>query len=311
MKISLHLGAHKTATTYIQQVLRRNIAYLAQRRVLYIPLNETREGFTDAASKPVRKPMRMLKRYRTKRRCSAFLKKHLTIPPDSDLSPYRRLILSDENLIGSPSRTVRSGEIYNQAHKRLAELRLHLASYEVEIFFAIRQQGSFASSIFAEAIGQDSPFHLDDQAFRKKWLRNRPSWVPTVQTLANTFPNATIYLWDFEALSEIEDEIFSLLAGTDDLLHLSRKLNPIRQSLSQRTIELLLEVQAKNGPAARSKHRREFRLAHPRNALNPAYTLWTPEELQTFDVDFAKDLEAFANMGPQIQLLTSLQGKKA
>ena len=199
-----------------------------------------------------------------------------------------------------------SGMIYQRAAKHMAQLKTHLSGYDLEIFFAIRQQGSFASSIFAEAIGQESPEVLDDQEFRRKWLENRPSWIPAIQTIADTFPKATVYVWNFEELNQIEDEIFSLLAGTDDLLKLSRELKPVRQSLSQRTVDLLLEVQAEHGPAARIKHKREFRLAHPRNELNPAFTLWSAEELATFEPDFQKDLEVLSTMGPQIQLLSAI-----
>ena len=41
-RIHLHLGAHKTATTYIQQILATNKNTLLENGVLYLPLTQTR-----------------------------------------------------------------------------------------------------------------------------------------------------------------------------------------------------------------------------------------------------------------------------
>lgn len=288
----------------MQQVLRRNREFLALRRVKYVPLNDIRENFTTYATEPARKPLKYLKRRRAHRKVIEFLAEMRTLPPKSDLSPYRQMILSDENMIGSTTPIVRSASLYKRAEKQLSELALHLSGFETDLFFAVRQQGSFASSVFAEAMSQRSGAYLDVRKFRDTWITSRPSWVPVVETMSKAFPASNIYVWDVAKLGEIENEIYSLMAGTDDLLQFSGKVKRPRQSLSQRTIELMLEVQEEQGPAARKDHMREFRLAHPRNDDNPAFSLWTPDELAGFEPDFQQDLAAISKMGDQIHLLS-------
>ena len=103
-RIHLHLGAHKTATTYIQRILATNKDTLLENGVFYLPLAQTRAKLSKQIMGLSRKGRR-----------SADLVSHRQAILDElsgkGLERCHTVLISDENLLGSPGR-FKKGNVY-------------------------------------------------------------------------------------------------------------------------------------------------------------------------------------------------------
>ena len=312
MKLSLHLGAHKTATTYIQQVLRANRSSLAKRGIAYVPLNELRDEFSGLVLRKPTQGESLLVRLNRKRKIKAFLKRQVTVPSDSSLPPVERLILSEENLIGTPSGIVSDGQLYREIGDRLSALREHVEHFDIEVFLGVRHQGYFSSSVFAEAVTQPTGLSHNDSFFREEWLRHSNSWVTIIDVIRDAFPEAPILVWDYDEFSALESRVLSKICGAANRMRLpKRPADPVRQTFSHKAITELLAAQEMGGPDARLAKRQEARLAHPRNEDNPAFSLWSDEQLEKLGAGFQRDLEAISGMGNAVTLLSKRRRRKS
>ncbi|MDQ4086461.1 MAG: hypothetical protein M3177_00365, partial [Pseudomonadota bacterium] len=115
MRLVLHFGAHKTATTYIQSTLAASQSSLSDYGVGYVPLDEMRERVT-----PLAGPRRL--------NAGGTLRKLIDEHGDRG-----RLILSDENMSGLCSNAVKAGTFYAEIDKRAERLVAAAQGHEVEI----------------------------------------------------------------------------------------------------------------------------------------------------------------------------------
>ncbi|MBE2169943.1 MULTISPECIES: hypothetical protein [unclassified Cobetia] len=154
----LHLGVHKTATTYFQSRLYNSKKILSDNRVGYLGLDATRRAITS--------------------------KLHDKIEMSDELkdiySTSKSLIISDENIIGGTER-ITSQLIYPDVYNRLVALKKKIKHNNVEANITIRDPEAYLISRYCEylrhyrfvSIGQyfDS-FNLNDF-----------SWNPLLSTI--------------------------------------------------------------------------------------------------------------------------------
>jgi hypothetical protein len=115
----LHVGAHKTATTYLQSKLALNGDLLARQGVRYDRLDEFREKCTRMLNHPTEGDRDFV----------AGLKASMK---------DKTVVISDENLIGMSTDLVRSGSCYPKARDRLAALGKILDLSAPDVFLAMR-----------------------------------------------------------------------------------------------------------------------------------------------------------------------------
>lgn len=173
--ISLHLGVHKTATTYIQTKLRENIPILRNSGINYIPLGELRKKLTKNL--------------------------HSDKFDENDiydfLYPYLncdRLIISDENILGGVDRP-RRGFLYPSVRKKIDKIIKSLDGCDIEIYITIRNFPDYILSRYSESLRhfrfqvfEDYISELDDSTI---------SWVPFLDDIAST-GLSKIYVNDFK-----------------------------------------------------------------------------------------------------------------
>src|SRR3954451_9411374 len=145
MLTHLHVGAHKTATTYIQSMLAANVSALHANGIGYLPLAEFRRLVT----------------FKLMKLDTGFF--HLKDKVDRFFSHGRSdringLLLSDENIIGVCPNFVETGKLYQQAPARLRQLRKLLGGNEIHMFFAIRAYDTFIPSAYGEALRNQRKF---------------------------------------------------------------------------------------------------------------------------------------------------------
>ena len=146
--IRIHLGAHKTASTYLQETLALNINARAAAGLVYTP----RADFRPFASTMINQ--------RKVRQYSRFAKfKARLFEPGADVIaqmqelfaiPYD-VTVSEENLLGE-AQDCFAGALYPHAATYLNDLAKSLPDHSVEIFMAVRSYPTFLSSLYAEGL---------------------------------------------------------------------------------------------------------------------------------------------------------------
>jgi hypothetical protein len=275
MLIALHLGAHKTATTYIQDALNLGREKLIEAGVGYVPLREVRSALTGRLG---------------------FGRPGLQAAAARLLEEYRgceRLILSDENIIGGLKPSSRSG-LYPRRSKRLAKLLRGLGQHDFRIYFATRSYDEFISAMYCEYI-RHHPF-IDAASYLRGFDFEAFSWTDIVGTFVRLIGAQKITLWRFEDFRRVEALVFgALIDAPPDLLE--KPGGRVRESLSVAAVQSLASL-----PPCRSADELRARAkaaaaAYPKGPDNPpfcAFDAGTAEALRArYERDIARLLQDF------------------
>jgi hypothetical protein len=165
-KIILHLGLHKTATTSLQDFLQAHARVLAGNGVRYVPRQRMRTDLT---------PLFLNLDRGRRARLTLFIEE---VERDT-------LLLSDENIIGSPSE-IAEGALYPYARNRIESFCEENAGKEIIIFLTLRDPSRFLLSMYSEYLRHNefAPFdkyvgsiNLRAFSYRKifGWMRKLPS----------------------------------------------------------------------------------------------------------------------------------------
>ncbi|MDD5272720.1 MAG: hypothetical protein PHU14_08390 [Methylovulum sp.] len=150
-RIHIHLGAHKTATTFIQNNLARQQPWLREQQIAYIPLATLRQHFTPS--------FWALTQAQTADQAALIGQLCATLLADIHASGFdpehtRLLVLSEENLLGALGSLNHKGVLYPELAKRMQLLAQVFAGCDVQAFLAIRNYRDFYASAYAETLRQ-------------------------------------------------------------------------------------------------------------------------------------------------------------
>lgn len=162
----LHIGLHKTATTSLQDFLQANTGKLLQRGVRYIPLQRMRTDVTPLF-------------------CSADKARRGKLAEFIGSVEKETLLLSDENLIGTPGEFVQGG-IYSYAANRMTTFCEDMKDYRITIFLTLREPYPFIASMYSEYLRHNeyitferfiAGLNFPDFSYRKifGWMQKLPS----------------------------------------------------------------------------------------------------------------------------------------
>ncbi|MES2657363.1 MAG: hypothetical protein V4689_02035 [Verrucomicrobiota bacterium] len=255
-RIRLHLGAHKTATTYLQKNLARNKATLLDQGVLYVPLADSRSK--------VSKHIAALSNTSTH---AADLPRHREALLDGlgreDLARCHTVLISDENLSGGPG-GFRKGEIYQSITADWARVHDELGP-DIRVAFSIRDYPGFLTSVYSEILRKHRYFPF--RRIRKMFGESPTLWSDVHRKFSGVFGEENVTLWDFKDTVGHPAEVMAMLTGTDAPLAI--RDSPNRESLSKKAIEFIRDFQKLPGrqldpPLVAEVARRLYPLAeHP------------------------------------------------
>ncbi len=288
MTITLHLGAHKTGSTFIQDAFAQNQDALAAAGRHYIPLGPFRDSFTKLSfNRDTGKPGAVQRRAQA----AEYLKQELAAAGD------RHVLLSEENLLGTPAEMVRLGQgMYPRFDQRIALISELLAGQRAEIFLAVRHQAEFARSVFTENLRISPKDFTPVEAFREAWLNQIPSWVPLIQSIRDAFPGAPITVWNFKLFRRDPQLILREIAGCAPEGGFKVEQANRRPGLSQRATEELLRIGALEGGEAVRRVAYAMSVAYPLSAENWTYRMWSEDEAVRLQAAFTADLKALRKM---------------
>jgi hypothetical protein len=277
----LHIGAHKTATTYMQKTLAINREELAAKGIHYDPLEVLRKNFTNSLQDPPKGNPEFV----------AALKDRIKV---------QDVIVSEENMPGVPGDLVRNGVYYAHARERLAHIGVLLDVTAPEIFLAVREYSSFLVSMYCEYIRHREFIAFPD--YFELYRKSEFSWLKVVGDIAGALPAARLRLWDFSKFRTIEGEVFSAMLG-QDAGFLKAPEGPVRESFSDAAMRsyaalstVLSHQELKNliNPISR---------ALPKGDVYKAFNPLAEDVVAALKAQYQQDLRAIAETYPAIEFI--------
>ena len=169
------MGAHKTATTHLQHTLTNNQSRLLEHGVLFF-------GPPDL---------------RGKNRKTINLALEGTYDPQ-DAAPPRRLVISDENLLGKAWSNDPNGPLfpfYPNPLARLEYFRHRFKGRKIKVALGLRNPATFMTSCYVQSIqGSVNGWDASWEDFKANRTLNDVRWCPIVQALNEDWIDE-IFVW--------------------------------------------------------------------------------------------------------------------
>jgi hypothetical protein len=266
--VALHVGAHKTGTSVLQNFLSENPNFLRRRRIMR--LSRTRlAAAVGWGERLVDEPQRLGSSVDALRGSRRFL----------------MALGSLENIVGRPFRA--GAPLYPDAARNFAALAAVLRPFEPgvrpRIVLSIRPQADFLESYYLQTI-QQGGHHSFEQ-----WLAGIDladlSWRPVVDALVDAFGAPRCAVIDFRLIRAGQDAYLrGLLAALDPRLDVAVRYPATRnRSISARGLQIALAANPllETGPEQRAM--RQFLQEHFSNLDQPRPALLT--EAQRADLE--------------------------
>lgn len=281
MVIALHLGAHKTATTYMQDGLELSRGVLRQSGIGYVPLTELRPSITERLG---------------------FGRPGLQTAVNRLLDEYRgcnRLIISDENIIGGLKPSPKLG-FYPKHRKRLAKLLGKLGRHDFEIYFATRSYDEFISAMYCEYIRHRA--FVEVETYLRNFEYGAFRWSKIVETFVTLVGAENVYLWRYEDFAAAQDEIFAaLIDAPADMVQ--RPTGRVRESLSMAAVQTLASLDPTDDADEARARARAAAAAHPKGPDNPAFSAFIPAASRTLRARYESEISRLRHDFPGIRIL--------
>lgn len=206
MQITLHFGAHRTASTTLQRVLGASRDTLQAQGIAYWGPKRTRNGLFEGLTgqRETAMPWRQRRPGRSVGRVSMAL-------DESWQNGARQLIVSEENMLGTMRRTLAFGALYPDAAERIARIAKAFGGRADQIGLCLRSYDHWWASALGFQMLRGGPLPTTDLI--QTLLEQHRRWRDIVTELAAAFPNACIKVWTFEALAAQPEAILAGLLG--------------------------------------------------------------------------------------------------
>jgi hypothetical protein len=276
VKIHLHLGAHKTGTTYMQAALAANREPLAEAGVGFLPLTPFRNAITQNLMSlgPGEFSARKL--------IERFL-------PNGRQTGDGGIVMSDENLIGSPGELVRTGILYQNARLRSEQLQRILAGHEVALFFSVRSYDTYFASMYCEALRHSKEF-IRFVDFRARINNERSRWPVVLEEILAGMQPSDVYLWRYEDFRPNAAQIIRRLAFGRDAP--ADGGGAERLSFSQTAVDVLTMIADRHGAATAGQLVNTFSDKLPKGAEFETFDPWTDRQRRELTVAYEEDCAA-------------------
>ena len=207
--IALHVGAHKTATTFLQKRLAEARSDLLAQGIAYFGPDQLRKRGNLTFPTPVMKdPVRVERlKYDTQSRIVSHVDEEV---PEGT----RRIVVSEENILGSSRLNLRRAVLYPALPARLACLPDTWTLAVTDIFLSIRAYATFYVSCQSTiaALGDWVPMTPARQEALAGMERR---WTDVAADLLERFPRARLHVWRYEDLHVVGAAVLKALTGTD------------------------------------------------------------------------------------------------
>lgn len=289
MEIVLHLGAHKTATTYLQVLLERNVVALEQHNIGLAHPKTLRPMFAVA-------PRRNFPSERAHRISSRTWALNQVIDTAVDLQ-RRRLVISEEQLIGSLRALMSGRGLYRDVQKELRAVTGALQDHPVRVMMCIRSYDSFFVSAYGQVLNgwKYLPF---DARLRERLIQDNRGWPEIIADIMQALPKgSTLNLWRFEDFPVLRNKILAAMIGGDAAESLQGYMAQPVPGPSAAAIETLQAHVADHGKIENEQIRQILRRLGKDKGF-PAYQPWLRSETDAFRERYEHDVSLIRQLWP-------------
>jgi hypothetical protein len=294
-KAFLHLGAHKTATTFIQANLVANRPAFEQRgwRVIYF-------------QKEAPAAYQQIKKFRNGQDLDATANAEIDNYFREVRADTRNIFFSSEVVLG-PMSMMRTGTIYPHIKATAARLKANFAGRDVKIGFCIRDFAGYIESSYNWLVGNGSADTFE--SYIGNITPEGVSWAHVVDGLTEAFGERNVSIWTYEDFKKDSAAAFLeiiRLAGLDPAGF--ELLVPIPKNVSRSAdvVDLLQRWNAvlreRRMPAAeRAEFRKRFLTLVskvPRSDKSPS--LLKPAQRERFSARYQEELATIRRKWPEI-----------
>jgi hypothetical protein len=192
MDIILHLGAHRTATTSFQSWMRAQASRLEACHIGFWGPHRTRSGLLAGVLPQPGLLCAEQQLDRARGRIALQLAR-------SEAQGLRALVISDENLLGTPRRALRDRSLYQGAGLRLARHQAAFDGRVSTVHLSIRALDRWWASLAALAVSRGEP--VPSRASFAAIAANPRSWRDLITDVACAFPGAALQVSLYEEVA--------------------------------------------------------------------------------------------------------------
>lgn len=291
MKVLVHLGVHKTATTFIQSQLANNRPLLARKGFGMAGIWAVRRRFTNLFDRlawfdPV---WRFLTRPALRRRLDRLI---------AETGDAKTFLLSDENLAGTISANYVFGRLYPWCGMRAKMLAGVLAGHDTHYFLCIRRYPDYLVSSWLQLATRGKPPEFEK--YVEKFAPDGRGWAEVVSDLARAVGKERVTVWTYDWFAEDPRRVFALLAPDTDFEvaeeELKREILPSLTIKGLNVISLLEEHLSKPELKRMSRLVRNFEFDEP----NPRLEISDKALLAAYEDRYSKDIEKIRALGVEL-----------
>jgi hypothetical protein len=288
MKVHVHLGAHKTATTYLQRQLQRNITSLTAAGI-FCPHQKTLQ---DAFGRYFNALVHLYPYAGLAIR--PFLEGKIDALVGSAGAPSSA-ILSDENLAGMLAFNHKQGGLYRNVGRRTGLLASVLARHKPHFYFAIRSYKDFLPSAYLQLAtnGREPEY----QAYLDSFDLEKYGWTAAVRQIADTVGAENLTVWTYEKFARDNRSIFDLLVpGVELDIEADQSRRVVLPSMTMKGLRVMQAIEGKFSKpelARIAKVMRRFHFDEP----NPRLGIEDPVLIARLNALYRADCAAIGEMG--------------
>ncbi len=194
--VCLHLGFHKTASTYLQDNLasEKNRPHLLENGVeMFHPYTLRKSKLIFHLYRAINRPDQDVHRERFRNICERIMAGRKA----------ERVILSDEAMIGSCWDLARNDAktLYPRMLPHLRIVSETFSAFPCEVFICLRRMSTYLGSAYVETLRHAHHFMEFDHYVRNIRIDDL-DWAQQIDWVKQAFPDAKIHIWEFERLAE-------------------------------------------------------------------------------------------------------------
>jgi len=281
LKIHIHIGAHKTATSYIQGRLQDNLAKLNRAGIGYMPVLPFR---TSNWMEP--------KKFDP---TTFHIEDHLgEFFPRGVPKDVQGLVISDEKLLGLCGAMLTTGKFFAGVRARMMHLRQLLAGHEVTLFCALRRYDSFLASAYCEGL-RSTRRYITFEDFTNRLNLKDVSWVTLLQKLEGGLKPEHVRYWRYEQFRPNAEAVLKAMAFGQELDKTEAEGGKTTYpSFSQTAVDALDSVSERLGREVAGALVRPISLTLSKNFGYPDFDPWDPVEKERLARRYDHDCRAIS-----------------
>lgn len=285
----IHLGAHRTATTHLQDTLELHQAELAAAGVSAPSRAHLRERNLGGKTLPgglKRLLPDVVSRLRLRRLLGQLAEGR------------RRTVISEEKILGFV-RDLLLETVYPELEDRVSMLHRALGDLPTTLYLSVRDPGTLLPSAYVQCLRMGNQGLPDFETVRRRALSHPFSWSRLVRRIQAAAPGRPLRVWTFESYTGRPAWLLGQLTGTEGIAWRDIEAPASTRGISLETIALIRALP--QGIGKREYREACLRLGREDKGVR-RFSPFTPEERLRLSESYREDLARLGAENPGILL---------